>query len=114
MNNSVVNLNMAIEEEEVNKDDAVVKIEVLSAKTGAVKESFEISMPRELAQLFLDRVWDDVIGTMPNVTVSRLLDSRTGKLVTEISPKKAVPRALLPGPTMTLEGLFKPLAQEET
>ncbi len=60
-----------------------------------------------------DRVWDDVIATMPNVTIARLLDSRTGKVVTEISLKRDAPRALLPGPTMTLEGLFKPLAPEE-
>ncbi|MCP4359459.1 MAG: hypothetical protein GY796_15720, partial [Chloroflexi bacterium] len=51
--------------------------------------------------------------TMPNVTIARLLDSRTGKVVTEISLKRDAPRALLPGPTMTLEGLFKPLAPEE-
>lgn len=110
MNSNVINLNTSLAGEEPDKGDAVVKIEVLNENTGRVKESFEISMPGELAQLFLERVWADVLTTMPNITVARLLDSRTGQIVTEISPKKDAPRALLPGPTMTLEGLFKPLS----
>ncbi len=116
MNNKVVDLNMSIVDEaktEQGDDPAVVRIKVLNAKTGEVKESFEITMSRAMAQMFLDRVWDNVTDTMPNVTVSRLLDSRTGKIVTEISPRRDAPRALLPGSTMTLEGLFKPLTPEE-
>ncbi len=115
MNNKATNLNMSIVDEERKEqgDDAVIRIEVLNSKTGERKETFDITLPRAMAQMFLDRVWDDVIATMPNVTIARLLDSRTGKVVTEISLKRDAPRALLPGPTMTLEGLFKPLSPEE-
>ncbi len=67
-------------------ETATLTIELKSSKTSEIKDSLTITMTPEAATLFLEKLQQEVIATLDNVTVTRVVDSITGGIVTEICP----------------------------
>ena len=88
-------------------ETATLTIEIKSSKTGEIKDSLTITMTPEAAALFLERLQEDVIATLRNVTVTRTVDSITGGIVTEICPGASVSETTPPVITPTLEDLYR-------